>query len=284
MAGPLTLKTAIGSYPHTRPLKDGTVTSQRLCLDHVEVTPANRAFRPMVNQLAYDVSELALVTLILAKALDKQLVGVPVVLMQQSAYGMFAVPHASRLRDPRQLAGCTVGVRAYSQTTGVWLRGMLHDQFGLDLDSLHWVTIEPAHVDGVADPPNARRAPDGANLVDLLRRGEIDAAAGIELAQYPDLRTLIPDAEQVEAEWIRHTGIRPINHTLVVRQDVASEHPWVSDELFGLVRAAKRAAGSPAPVDGLEVNRGPLTLLARYAYEQHITPRTLTAEELFSGT
>ena len=284
MAAPLSLKTAIGTYPHTRPLKDGTIISPRLCLDHVEVSPANRAFRPMVNQLAYDVSELALVTLILARALDKQLVGVPVVLMQQSAYGMFAVPNDSPLRDPRQLGGCTIGVRAYTQTTGVWLRGMLHDQFGLDLDSLGWVTFEPAHVDGFVDPPNARQAPDGANLVDMLRRGHIDAAAGIDLARYPDLRTLIPDAEQVEADWIRHTGIRPINHTLVVRGDVACAHPWVRDELFRLVQAAKSAADTAAPVDGLEANRGPLTLLARYTFEQHITPRTLTAEELFPAT
>jgi 4,5-dihydroxyphthalate decarboxylase len=172
-------------------------------------------------------------------------------------------------------------VRAYTQTTGVWLRGMLHDQFGLDLDSLSWVVFEAAHVDGFADPPNVRLAPQGANLLDMLRSGQIDAAAGIELAANPDLRTLIPDAVQVEADWIKHTGIRPINHTLVVRQDVASDQPWVSDELYRLVQAAKRAAGADAPVDGVEANRGPLTLLARYAFEQHITFRTLTAEELF---
>ena len=67
-------------------------------------------------------------------------------------------------------------------------------------------------------------------------------------------------------------------------RDVACTHPWVRDELFGLVQAAKSAAGTEAPVDGLEVNRGPLTLLARYTFEQHITPRTLTAEELFPAT
>src|SRR5713226_7335566 len=149
MAAPLTLKTAIGSYPHTLPLKDGTVTSPRLCLDHVEVAPANRAFRPMVNQLAYDVSELALVTLMLARACDRQLVGVPVILMQQSAYGMLLVTADNPLRDPRQLAGRTIGVRAYTQTTGVWLRGMLHDQFGLGPDRVNWLTFEAAHVDGL---------------------------------------------------------------------------------------------------------------------------------------
>jgi len=91
MAAPLTLLTAIGNYPHTRPLKDGTVTSQRLCFEHVEVNPANRAFRPMVNQLAYDVSELALVTLILARALGKQVVGVPVVLGRAGMEKVFEI-------------------------------------------------------------------------------------------------------------------------------------------------------------------------------------------------
>src|SRR3981081_4022367 len=131
MAAPLTLKTAIGTYPHTRPLKDGTSSSPRVCLDHVEVVPANRAFRPMVNQLAFDVSEMALVTLLLGKASDRQLVGVAVIRRQQTAYGMLLVRHDSLLRDPRDLAGRTIGVRAYTQTTGVWLRGMLADQFGL---------------------------------------------------------------------------------------------------------------------------------------------------------
>src|ERR1700730_13312713 len=99
MAAPLPLRTAHRNHPHTRPPQDGTVVSQRLCLEHVEVNPANRAFRPMVNQLAYDVSELALVTLILAMTVHKRLVGVPVVLMQQSAYGMLAVPNDSPLYD-----------------------------------------------------------------------------------------------------------------------------------------------------------------------------------------
>jgi 4,5-dihydroxyphthalate decarboxylase len=283
MSEPVTLKTAIGTYPYTRPLKDGSVSSPRLCLEHVEVSPANRAFRPMVNQLAYDVSELALVTLLLAKAMDRPIIGVPVVLMQQSAYGMLLVSRDSPLHHPADLEGKTVGIRSYTQTTGTWLRGMLHDQFGLDLDSLTWLTFEPAHVDGFVDPPTVERAPHGATLASRLRSGEIDAAAGLEPAEHPDLRTLIPDAAQAEADFIRQTGIRPINHTLVVRQDLATTHPWLVAELLRMVEAAKHVAGGEAPPDGLEVNRGALTLLARYAFEQHITPHTLAAEELFSA-
>ena len=284
MADVLTLKTAIGMYPYTRPLKDGTVTSPRVALEHAEVVPANRAFRPMVNQLAYDASELALVTLLLALAADRPIVGVPVVLMQQSAYGMLLVRRDSPLHRATDLAGRRVGVRAYTQTTGTWLRGMLHDQFGLDLESLTWVTFEPAHVDGFVDPPNAQSAPAGGSLADLLRDGHVDAAAGLEADDYPEFRTLLPDAAGAEAEFVRGSGIRPINHTLVVRADLVQRHPWLGQELFDLVGAAKTAAACDAPADGLEANRGALNLLARYACEQHITPRTLTAEELYPTT
>jgi 4,5-dihydroxyphthalate decarboxylase len=280
---PHSLKTAIGSYPHTLPLKDGRVTSPRICLQHVDVVPANRAFRPMVNQLAFDVSELALVTLLLARAYARPIVGVPVVLMQQSAYGMLLVRPESPLHGPKDLEGRTIGVRAYTQTTGTWLRGMLHDQFEVDLSTLSWVTFEAAHVDGYVDPPQASRAgpgPQGKTLADMLRNGEIDAAAGLEPSEYPELRTLLPNALEAEEDFVRQTGIRPINHTMVVRSDILTDLPWVVDELATMVRSAKRQVGS-GPPDGLEVNRGALTLLARYAFEQHITPRTIPLEELF---
>src|SRR5207253_1731092 len=142
MGPAVSVKTAVGTYPYTRPLKDGTVSSPRLRLEHVEVVPVNRAFRPMVNDLAYDASEMALVTLLLARAVERPIVGIPVVMMQQSVYGVLLVRSDSPLRRPEDLQGSTIGVRSYTQTTGTWLRGMLHDQFGLDLDSLSWVTFE----------------------------------------------------------------------------------------------------------------------------------------------
>ena len=159
MAGLLTLKTAIGTYPHTRPLKDGTVTSPRLCLDHVEVVPANRAFRPMVNQLAFDVSELALVTLLLARAMDRPLVGVPVVLMQQTAYGMLLVPQDSPLRDPRQLAAARSACAPIPRPPASGCAACCTISSAWTPTACSWVTMETAHVDGFVDPPNARPAP-----------------------------------------------------------------------------------------------------------------------------
>jgi 4,5-dihydroxyphthalate decarboxylase len=279
----LSLTTAIGTYRHTRPLKDGTVTSDKLHLDHRDLVPANRAFRPMINRQAFDVSEMALVTLILGKACQRPIVGIPTILMQQSAYGMLLVRADSPLRAAKELEGRSIGVRAYTQTTGTWLRGMLSDQFGVDLSTLQWITFEAAHVDGFQDPENARRAPDGKTLAGMLRDGEIDAAAGLEPSEHPDLRPLLENATDVEEDWIRQTGVRPINHTLVVRRDVLEEHPWVADELAQLVTQAKRRVGGDVPPDGLALIRGPLTVLSRYALEQRITSRMLTPEELYSA-
>jgi 4,5-dihydroxyphthalate decarboxylase len=278
---PLRLSTVMGSYPHTLPLKARQVTSPRLELDFQDVVPANRAFRPMVNQLAYDVSELALVTYLLARALGRPITSVPVILMQQSAYSMLLCRADSPLRSARDLEGKTIAVRAYTQTTGVWLRGMLADQFGLDLSTIRWLTFEPAHVDGYADPPNAQRAEPGLALIDALQRGAADAAAGLEPDQYPELRSVIPNAAQAEAEWIAASGVRPINHTLVVTQAREQAVPWLRAELARLVGAAKAATAEPSPPDGLDANRAALATLARYAHEQGITPCTAPLEELF---
>ncbi|MDE3076185.1 MAG: ABC transporter substrate-binding protein, partial [Chloroflexota bacterium] len=165
----LTLKMAIGTYDHTRPIKEGTVACGRLRLEQVECSPVNRAFRPMVNDLAFGVSEMAIVTYMLAKAFDRPLVALPLVLMRQPALATMVCLAGSDIDGPCALAGRTIGVRAYTQTTGVWARGILRETFGLDLRELNWITLEPAHVDGYEDPPNVRRAVPGKALPDMLR-------------------------------------------------------------------------------------------------------------------
>ena len=280
----LVLRTAIGNYDHTRALKDGTVHSGRLQLAHVEISPIHRAFRPMVNDLAFDLSEMAIVTYILAKASGRRLVGLPIVLMRNSPHAAITCSVRSGIRGPQDLAGRTIGVRAYTQTTGLWVRGVLQEQFGVKLDTLRWLTLEGSHVDGYRDPSNVIRADTGKSLVEMLLAGEIDAAVGIDTAGHPDLRPLIPDAERAEAEWSQRTGVHPINHIVVVKEAIAAAHPWVTGELFQLFEAAKqRAASNARPAFGLEPNRAAIEAVARYAFDQHITPRRLTARELFAA-
>ena len=276
----LVLRAAIGAYAHTRALKDGTAHSSRLRLAHVEISPIHKAFRPMVNELAFDLSEMAIVTYILARAFGRRLAGLPVVLMRNSPLAAITSNARSGIRRPQDLAGRTIGVRSYTQTTGVWVRGILQEQFGVELDKLRWITLEGAHVDGYQDPPNVTRGESGKSLVEMLLAGDIEAAIGIDSAGYPELRPLFPDAERAEGEWSRRTGINPINHIVVVKEEVAAAHPWAAGELLTLFEAAKQMSPG-GPTFGLEPNRAAIEAVARYAFEQQITPRVLTPEELF---
>lgn len=276
----MVLKAAIGAYPHTQALKDGTAHSARLQLTHVEISPISRAFRPMVNELAFDLSEMAIVTYILARAFGRPLVGLPIVLMRNSPHAALIYNVRWGLRGPQDLAGRTIGVRAYTQTTGVWVRAVLQEQFGVELGKLRWITLENAHVDGYQDPPNVTRSDAGRSLVEMLLAGEIDAAVGIDSAGHPDLRPLIPDAERAEAEWSRRTGVSPINHIVVVKEEIAAAHPWVKGELLALFEAAKQMGKARLPF-GLEQNRAAIEAVARYAFDQQITPRVFTPGELF---
>lgn len=280
------LKTAIGPYEHATPLKDGRVTSPRVKLDHAEVSPVNRAFAPMCNDLAFDVSEMALVTYVLARAMDRPLVGLPVVMMRQPALSMVACLKDSELRTARELEGKVIGVRAYTQTTGVWARGILHDTCGLDLDALRWVTFEPAHVNGYQDPPNVTRAAEAKTLLGMLLGGEIDAALGLEPGAHPDLRPVMSDAADIERAWSEKTGVTPINHMAVVQRAVLERYPWVRDELLGLFEAGRQEAlrhSAAPPSYGLEPNRAAIELGARYAYEQHVAPEPYSADDLFGA-
>ncbi len=277
----IALKTVLGSYPHTAPLRDGRVTSPQVQLEHIVVSPVNRAFRPMANQLVYDVSEMALVTLMLARSLQRPLRALPVVLMLQSAHAALTVRSDSPMRSPAELAGRVIGVRAYTQTTGTWVRGILADQFGVDLSELKWLTVEPAHVDGFSDPPNCRRADSGQTLLEMLLSGEVDAAVGLE--PHAALRRLLP--AEAEADWLEQTGITPINHVLVVNDALVQQQPWLLSELYLMFTAARERSivedhASPTEY-GLQPNTKAIERLAHYAQQQGIIPRPYRAAELF---
>ena len=284
-ADQLVLRAAIGTYPHTKPLKNGSVTSPRIRLDFVELPNVNRAFRPMINDLAYDVSEMAIVTLLLGHSRQRPVRGIPAVLRKISPFAAVTCRSEANLHAAHDLEGRTLAVRAYAQTTGVWLRGILREEYGVALDKIRWVTLEPAHLDGFEDPANCRRAPAGTTLLDLLRGGEADAAVGLEGAEgEPGLQPLFADAAELQAAWIARTGIQPINHVLTVTSDLDARHPWLRNELYELFTAAREAseAGSAsAPAFGLAPNKSAVEKVAGYACQQGIIPRVYPAEELF---
>ena len=280
MASPLVLRTALGRSPLVRALKDGTVGSDRVRFDLVEVEPVTRAFRRMVRTLEFDLCEIALTTHAQARAYGKPITALPVVLLRGLHHGALICRRDSPLRGPADLAGRRVGVRAWSQTTGVWVRGILRDEYGIAPDAMTWVTEEDAHVQEFADPPFVQRIAPGQDLRAMLLAGEIDAAVALGGVDPATVRTVIPDADAAAAAWSRRTGAYPINHVVVVKDALLAKHPWLAGELMRLFVASKQQADDTVPY-GIAANRPAIELLMRYAAEQGLIPRAYGVEELF---
>src|SRR3954452_19049930 len=185
----LVLRTAIGQYPHTAAMRDGSVASDLVAFDFVDVPTIHQAFAEVVREQRFDVSEIAIATFLQAKAYRKTLVLLPVGLAARFQQSALLCRTDGDIRGPGDLVGRRVGVRAYSQTTGVWLRGILADGHGIRPEAVRWVTFEDAHVAEYRDPPYAERAEPGKELLAMLRQGEIDAAiVGSDMPEDPTLR------------------------------------------------------------------------------------------------
>jgi 4,5-dihydroxyphthalate decarboxylase len=273
------MQIAIGSYDHTKGLKDGSVSTPGVDFEFVEVSPITRAFRAMATQQAYDLSEMALATYMLARVYNKPILGLPIVLVRSSLLPGLVTSASSASTDPKELNGKTLGIRSYTQTSGVWVRGILQDAFGLDLSSLKWVTFEGSHLDEYTDPANVARAPEGANMADMVKDGSLFAAIGLPAAE--GIRPYLADPAAAEAEWARSSGVRTVNHILTVKQSLVDADPALPSKLTELFERARGSDGASVPPIGVEPNRKAFETLARYAYEQHVTPTRMTVEELF---
>ena len=180
-------------------------------------------------------------------------------------------------------------MRAYSQTTGLWLRGLLSDDHGVRPEDVHWITFEGAHVLEYADPPFVQRAPPGKELLKILRERELDAViVGNDVPDDPQLRTVFPDpAAAAEAFWAKHRFV-PINHMIVVRREIAVDRLDAIRELCRLFVASKAASAPPpsahdrAPM-GREAVEPSVALALRFAGEQGLLPRSLRLAEVWEG-
>src|SRR6202161_1357921 len=170
-----TLSGCFGSYPQTQALKSGQIKSDRVALNLTEVNPVYKAFAMMVREQKFDVSEMAIVSYLQAKAYGKPLMLMPATMMGRFQHGAMLYNSERGTLRPEELPGRRVGVRAFSQTTGVWMRGMLWKDYGLDLAKVKWVTFEDAHVPESRDPPGVERAPEGKDLTKMVLDGELDA-------------------------------------------------------------------------------------------------------------
>ena len=286
MVEKLPLRIALGKHQHVAPLKDGRVTSDRIKFEFKEYDPLPNAFRTMVRTGELDVSEMAIVTHLLAHRFGKPITGIAIPLWSRLPHTNLVCPIDSRINEPRDLEGTRVGVRAYAQTSGVWVRGILKSQYKVDLNRITWVTMEDAHLAEYKDPSVAVRNNKPLSLRPLMMAGELSSIMGERIIDPAGIRTVVPDAENAALDWISDTGIVPINHVIAVKNDLLTEHTWLGKELMNLFQAAKAIATrddkAPAPPEyGFEANRRSLQLAFDFSADQSLTPRVCRAGDLF---
>jgi 4,5-dihydroxyphthalate decarboxylase len=242
----------------------------------------------MVRQEKFDVSEMALATYLQAKAFGKPLTLLPATMMGRFQHGTMFYNSERGTVTPESLPGRRVGVRAFSQTTGVWLRGILWKDYGLDLGTVKWVTFEDAHVPEYRDPPGVERAVPGKDMTKMLLDGELDAAIfGGNIPSDPRLKSVIAEPEAAAKEWYKKHATVPVNHMVVVKSALAKTDPGAVREIFRMLQAGKKAAGLPKPgaIDtipfGFQALKPALELMSSYALEMKIIPRRFSVEELF---
>ena len=274
------LKTLLGDYPVTRALKSGAVRSDLIQLDYADVTPPHAGFKRVVRDLEFDVAEIAIVTFLMAKAYGK-----PYVLLPAVMFGRYQHPYlmsTTGLR-PKDLEGRRVAIRSNSVTTVAWLRGILADDYGVDLGKVRWITFEDAHVAEFRDPPNSERAPAGKTALGMLLAGEVDAAILSDpVPQDPRLQPVIRDPQAAAEDWRRRKGALQINHMVAVKTSVPKA---LRDEVWRLLQESKRlgAADDPGTPFGLEENRRNLEVAVDYVHRQGLIPHRYAVEELFEA-
>ncbi len=287
---PVILKAMFGPYANTAALKKGEVKSSLVSFDFADVKVANQFFKPVVREARFDVSELAIVTYLQAKVYGKPYVLLPAVVVSRGQHHTIAYNAENGVLSPRDLPGRRVGVRAYTQTTGAWVRGILADDYGVDLDRVTWVTFEDPHLAEYVDPPQVERAPEGKNLVQMLLDGDLDAAIVGDTLPDPRLKTLIPDADAVARKWAAIHGGVPINHMAVIRQSIAQTRPDVVREVFRMLVESQKRAGTEGTEQAAAIRFGfaavkpSLEIIIDYAVRQQLIPRRFSVEELFDDT
>jgi 4,5-dihydroxyphthalate decarboxylase len=301
----LKLKTATRTQGNNKPLKDGAVKPQTFDFAFEEVDPIIAAFRRMVRGNEFDICEMAITTYICAKEHGKPMTAVPIFIVRAFHHGA-VLANTKVVRSPKELEGKKVGVnRGYTVTTGVWARSILQHQYGVDLSKVTWVLSGDEHVAEWQPPSNVVPLEQGLKMEDLVASGDIPAAIGIQVDS-ADVRPLIANAAEAGLAALRDRGLYPINHTIVIKDDLLAAEPSLAADIFEAFVEAKRpylsdlssgriaepsaddrffkrvleVIGDPLPY-GVEPNRRMLEAIVQHDYEQGIIPRRMTIEELF---
>ena len=284
---PVTLYSLLGRHVGTEALRGGRVSSPLAAFEYADVKVPNTQFKAMMRDQKYDFGELAIVTFLQGYEHRKPYVLLPATIVGRNQHHTIFYNAERGALAPSDLTGKRVGVRAYSQTTGAWVRGFLAEDYSVDLRSITWVTFEDPHVAEYREPVSVVRPPEGKVLKQMLLAGEIDAAILGDVAEEGPLKHLIPDPEAEGRRWARAHGGVPINHVAIIRQSIAESRPDVVREVYRVLKESRAAAVLPTGTDdpvrfGTRANRQSLEQIVSYAYDQGLISRRFTAEELFA--
>jgi 4,5-dihydroxyphthalate decarboxylase len=288
------LNVMIGEHPTMDALKQGKVKSDLLDLNIYQFKSGEVAHDLFKRVVAgeFDVAELAIMTFVQAISYGRPLVALPV-----AVHGRFQHPNLIYNADrgvlaPKDLEGKRVSSRTYSQTTPTWVRGILQNDYGVDIFKIQYTTFEDGHVPDFKEPPNVQRGPKGKKALQMLLDGEIDAAvtAGDDL-KHPKVKPVIPDPAAAGRDWHARTGALMVNHVVVAKSSLSQSNPEAVREIYRLLKESRAAANEPAPKDGVDkrpigfsANRRNFEIAAQYSERQRLLGRPLKLEDMFDAT
>jgi 4,5-dihydroxyphthalate decarboxylase len=300
-----TIKLGVVARSQYAALKEGIVKPQGASLDIVEVAPMPKLFDRMIQDQEFDISEMAIVTYLQLRELGQGFTAIPIFPMRAFPQGAITYNINSGVTTPKDLEGKKIGVRAYAGTAGVWARGLLASEYGVDHTKVTWVLTDIEHLDEIANPANTVNR-KGDKLPDLITSGDIDAGLGIQGVDSPDVKPLIADAQQATADWYAKTGVFPINNTIVVRDEVLAANPEIAETFFAAYKQAKSlylqrlaaqgpkakdeetdkrygdiVGGDPLPI-GIEPNRKALEMVAQFSLDQGVISAMPSIDDLFA--
>ena len=302
-------KTVTRTQGNNQALKDGSVKPKTFEFEFLDVPVLVDGFRRMVRDLEFDISEMAITTYVCAKAHGKRMTALPIFLVRAFHHGAIMVNTNAGIRTPKDLEGKRVGVnRGYTVTTGVWARSVLQDEYGVDLSKITWVLSGDEHVAEYQPPANVEPIEKGKKMSEMLIAGELAAAIGVEV-DHPDVKPLIPNALDAGLAALRTRGHYPINHLMVIKDEVLAAHPALAADVFNAFAESKRVylqrlkagqiekptaidvmhqrvmdiTGDPLPY-GITPNRHVIEELIGHALKQGIITRPVTVDELFAAS
>jgi ABC-type nitrate/sulfonate/bicarbonate transport system substrate-binding protein len=304
----LKLKTVTRTQGNNQALKDGIVKPVTFEFDFEEVNPIIDAFRRMVRGLEFDICEMAFTTYICARAHGKRFTALPIFLVRAFHHGAIVHNTKAGIRSPKDLEGKKVGVnRGYTVTTGLWARSILQHQYAVDLKKITWVLSGDEHVAEYQPPANVVPVERGKKMEEMLASAELAAAIGVDV-DHPDVKPLIPNAQEAGLKALRRIGHYPINHAVVVKDELLNAHPDLAPDIFNTFAESKRLyvqrlesgqIEKPTQIDevyrrvmeitgrdplpyGIAPNRQTLEEIIQSALEQRIITHSVTVEELFA--